>query len=720
MTSADPDARPRRRLRGSVGYRHDVDGLRGLAVGLVVVFHVWMGRVSGGVDVFLSLSGFFFLGSLLRTASDPAASLNPVPHLHRLVRRLYPVLVVTVAAVMLATVVLKPRTQWSTVFDQGLASVLYVQNWELAHTAQDYAAADESISPLQHLWSMSVQGQFYVIALAAVLGLAALWRLVVRRGSPKWLLAAVVAAGTAYSAWWAVRGHEIDQSWNYYDTVARLWELFVGGLVALLLSGVVLPWALRLVTTVAGLAMVVSCGFLFDGVAEFPGAAAWYPIGGALLVIVGGNLPAGRRPVWWKDPVHWLLALRPFRYLGEISYSLYLWHWPLLIFWLYVTGRHQATVPGGLVLVAVSLVLAALSERFVERPLRMPSRARGARTPAARARDAARPRLHRTPAQRRELVGAGALALAAAVAVVGTTGWWNLTSASRTAVPYVDAFSDPEHPGARAYLEDLPVPDGVAYLPSPVQIANDLPKTTTDKCIADFTSDDVVMCAYGDVRAERTVALVGGSHSEHWISALDEVGRHYGFRVVTLLKMGCPLTLDASVTDAGDKLYPSCRRWTPDALASLLGLHPDWVFTTATRPATDIGPDAAPRGYLDLWAALDQQNIGVLAMRDTPWLNDGRGPERAGDCLEAGGTPESCGMPRELAVSTVNPATLAAAGLDNVRLLDLTDGICGPDRCPVVVGNVVTHHDSHHLSATWARSASTELARQMGLATGWW
>ena len=719
VPTATVTARATRR-RGSIGYRHDVDGLRGLAVALVVVFHVWMGRVSGGVDVFLTLSGFFFLGSLLRTAVDPAASLDPRPHLRRLVRRLYPVLVVTVAATVAATMWLKPQPQWQSVFDQAVATVLYFQNWELAFTAQDYAAADQSISPLQHLWSMSVQGQFYLLSLVVVLGLTAVWRRLAGQRSPRRLLAAVVLAGTVASSWWAITGTRTNQAWNYYDTFSRLWELYVGGLVAMALTGVVLPWFLRLATTVAGLAMVVSCGFLIDGVTEFPGALAWYPIGGALLVLIGGNLPVGERPRPLRDPVHWLLALPVLRRLGDISYSLYLWHWPILVFWLYWSDQHHASAVAGSVIIAVSVVLALLSERWIERPLRMPSRARSARTPAALARDAAGGRPPRTPAQRRELIVAAVLATVAALTVVGSAGWWTLTSASRSAVPYIDAYQDPDHPGARALFEDLPVPDGVEFLPNPVQIGNDLPKSTTDGCISEFTDDDVIMCVYGDTSATRTVALVGGSHAEHWISGLDEVGRHYGFRVVTLLKMGCPLTLDASVSDNGEKLYPSCRRWTPEALAALAGLHPDWVFTTATRPATVIGPDVTPQQYLDLWQALREQGIGVLAIRDTPWLNKGRGPIRASDCLADGGTPVSCGMPRQVALSSVNPATLAAAGLDNVRLLDLNDGLCGPENCPVVVGNVVTHHDSHHLSATWVRSASTEMARQMGIATGWW
>src|SRR4051794_35481635 len=168
VTAGVPGTRASAADRKSGFYRHDLDGLRGVAIALVAVFHVWFGRVSGGVDVFLALSGFFFGGRLLRTALTPGASLWPAPEVTRLVRRLLPALVVVLAASAVLTILIQPETRWETFADQSLASLGYYQNWELANTASNYLRAGEAVSPLQHIWSMSVQGQFYLGFLALI------------------------------------------------------------------------------------------------------------------------------------------------------------------------------------------------------------------------------------------------------------------------------------------------------------------------------------------------------------------------------------------------------------------------------------------------------------------------------------------------------------------------------------------------------------------------
>ena len=230
--------------RTSGFYRHDLDGLRGVAILLVAVFHIWFGRVSGGVDVFLALSGFFFGGRLLRAALNPNASLSPAPEIMRLVRRLLPALIVVLAASTLLTILVQPETRWEAFADQSIASLGYYQNWELADTASNYLRAGEAVSPLQHIWSMSVQGQFYIAFLALIFGSAVLLR---RRHAQhsRTALIVLLSALTIASFVYAIIAHDTDQVTAYYNSFARGWELLLGALVGALVPNVRWPMWLR-------------------------------------------------------------------------------------------------------------------------------------------------------------------------------------------------------------------------------------------------------------------------------------------------------------------------------------------------------------------------------------------------------------------------------------------------------------------------------------------
>src|SRR5689334_8541515 len=354
--------------RASGFYRHDLDGLRGIAIALVAVFHVWFGRVSGGVDVFLELSGFLFGGRLLRAALTPTASLAPLPEVRRLVRRLLPALVVVLAASAVLTILVQPETRWETFADQSLASLGYYQNWELANTASDYLRAGEAVSPLQHIWSMSVQGQFYVSFLVLIAGLTYLFRRP-PGARLRTVFLGVLTALTVASFVYAIIAHQQDQAAAYYNSFARGWELLLGALVGALVTRVRWPMWLRTVLATVALGAVLSCGALIDGVHEFPGPWALVPVGAAMLMIlVGANLQ-GRRGGRLPLPNR-LLATRPLVELGTMAYALYLWHWPLLIFWLSYSGHKHAGFVEGAVLLLVSGVLAYLTNRLVEDPLR--------------------------------------------------------------------------------------------------------------------------------------------------------------------------------------------------------------------------------------------------------------------------------------------------------------------------------------------------------------
>ncbi|MGB8405202.1 MAG: acyltransferase family protein [Mycobacterium sp.] len=687
-------------------YRYDLDGLRGIAIALVAVFHVWFGRVSGGVDVFLALSGFFFGGKLLRTALTPESSLSPGPELRRLARRLLPALVVVLAAAAILTITIQPETRWETFADQSLASLFYFQNWELADTASNYLRAGEAVSPLQHIWSMSVQGQFYVAFLALIFGFAAVLRDKLGERLRFWFIV-LLSALTVASFVYAIYAHQADQVSAYYNSFARGWELLLGALIGAVVPSVRWPMWLRTVVSALALATIVSCGALIDGVREFPGPWALVPVGATMLFILSAanhteELPAPNR----------LLTRRPFMALGAISYSLYLWHWPLLIFWLAYTGDTKAGFLDGSAVLLVSGVLAWLTTHYVENPLRY--RVGAARVPITR------PPL-RTRLRRPTIVLGSFVTLLGVVLTATSFTWREHMTAERAKGKELLTLAPQDYPGARALLTPhLKVPV-LPFRPTVLEAHDDVPKTTADGCIADFDDLSIRNCEYGDTAAVRTIALAGGSHAEHWITALDMLGKHYHFKVVTYLKMGCPLSTETNPLVMGDnRPYPKCYEWNELVMPKLIASHPDYVFTTSTRPWNIKPGDVMPGTYIGIWQQLSSANIPILAMRDTPWLvRDGR-PFFPADCLASGGNAESCGIKRSEVLSEHNPTEDFVGQFPLLKTLDMSNAVCRPDICRAVEGNVLLYHDSHHLSATYMRTMVGELGRQMADRTGWW
>ncbi|UYP17434.1 acyltransferase [Rhodococcus sp. Z13] len=677
-----PGAKPARRA--------DLDGVRGLAIALVVVFHVWFGRVSGGVDVFLAMSGFFFVGTLLRTAESGAA-LDPVPVVRRVGRRLLPPLVLVLTVTVLATTVILPSTQWFRVADETGASLLFFQNWHLARSGSDYLAADPMVSPLQHLWSIAVQGQFYLAALVVVFAVAWLLR---RRSLPvRPVLAVLLAALTAASLTYATVS-EHPQSWLYYDSAARAWELTLGGLLACVVPWLRLPRWARIALGVAALAVLLSCGFLLDGNALFPGPWALVPVGAAMALIVAGAAPGDTTP---DTPTARVLSSRPLLRLGAIAYALYLWHWPILIGYLVVRQHPSAGLVGGLGVVVVSLLLAEASTRWLEEPLRRTEPPRSARTALVSA------------------VAVTAVALFAAANLWGV----HIDRASQALAHTAELPAD-LYPGAAVF--DPAVQADPQPIQPPLQVAHlDLPPATLDNCIAQHTNRSPLTCTYGDPLATRRMVLVGGSHSEHWLAALDALGIEHNFRLDTYLKVGCPLS-DPLAPLVEDSPTVECDTWSTAVLAELRADPPDYVFTTSTRTKDEgEGPgDFTPFWYVDLWQTLADHGIPVIAIRDNPWLFRDGVAYRAADCLAGGGTAESCGVPREEALDPVDPAIAASAHLPSVSLIDMSDLFCRQDLCRAVEGNILIYRDENHLTTTYVRTMTPELGERLGPLTGWW
>lgn len=684
-------------------YRYDLDGLRGIAIAFVVLFHVFVGRVSGGVDVFLLLSGYFFLGSQLRYAGREDASLNPWWPLWRTIRRLLPALLLVLGTTAVIALNFVPQLRRMEIVEQFTASLLYYQNWALVDQEADYNVASDVVSPLQHLWSMAVQGQFYLLAIILGLIVAATIK---RRKSLGWapktarqLAGPLLIVATIASFGYAWIMQSVNQPLNYYSTWSRLWELSLGAVLVLYAGKVKLaPW-LREVFTVVGLFMVLSTGIFFDGATQFPGPAALYPIGGAVLVILGGGQAAR------------FLATRFMRWLGDIAYPLYLWHWPLLIVLLVVFEQTEVGFFLGLVTVALSLLLADLTHRFVEKPLRQ----RGKRPASGenRVRTALQGLAAKWAPRGRAAAGVGLAAVM--VALLSVQGTWQ----ARLQEVDGEVLDSAQYPGAMA-LAGAPVVD-MPYKPSPELLGTMGSEIWGRDCISRFEHDPTELrfdvrgeeCIFGDPAADFEVYLTGGSHADHWIAALDALGKEHSFRIIPLVRQSCPTF--ASEQDGG-LFAEDCQQFNEQVIERLAEVQPDLVITTTTRPPIERGVarEELPTSYVTYWQFLADQQIPFLGLRDNPWKVDENGVELSIPlCVEDIGDIYDCGVSYDEFYLPEDPAAPFLDPQPNMKAVDTSPWFCIDGQCPAVIGNIFVYRDGNHLSNAYVSTLAPLLWEEM-------
>lgn len=696
---ASPTGLPERR------FRPELHGLRGLAILLVVLFHLFgQGRVSGGIDVFLAVSGFLFTGMLLREAAT-TGRIAPLPYLGRLARRLLPAMTIVVATITVLGLVVLPPGRHIALLREAAASVLYLENWELIVHQLEYGAAGASTSPFQHIWSLSVQGQFYL--LWPVLTVVTV--LVARRlgARPTRAMVVTALAVIAASAPFALHLHVSDQANAYLNTGARLWQLAVGALLALVGPNL-LPQRLRPLTGWVGLALIVSCGFLLDGGELFPGPWALWPVAGFVLVMLSEH------PARWG--VTRVLCLRPFAWIGDISYALYLWHWPLLILWLARSGHEQVGVLEAAVLLAVSVALAQLTLRLVERP----TAARLGSRPLAAA-----------------VTGATLMALVAAPVALGAVAMQRQVDeqlAAQTALtaPAVEdiALGTPrqplvlDNPGARVLDETSVVEatSGAPVVPDLTALSQDRPAFYKRSCSQPPDgdgSDEVLVCddpehPEGSPGWEEmpVVLITGGSHASQWAPAFHELARQHGWRVLIADKSGCQLTSNTGQYPRPRDHMPqrSCQRWNAGVVDVIDDLDPDLVFTIGTTSLGD--PESTSLGFIDQWRAIRERGVPVVVIRDNPRIR-----EPLAVCLAREEDEQACTTPRtggvDWGLAERSPFLTAEEEMPDVGYIDLTEDYCPDGACPPIIGNVVTYREHSHLSATYVRTLSHALSVQL-------
>lgn len=664
-------------------FRTDVEGLRAVAVGLVLVYHSGLPFLPGGfagVDVFFVISGFLITGQLVREI-EATGTVSLHRFYARRAKRLFPASATVLVATVAMVTALVPKTRWEEIGGDIVASSLYVANWRFASRSVDYLAEDSAPSPLLHFWSLAVEEQFYLVWPVLLLGLAGLIRW--RHASARPVMAAGLSLITVPSFLWSVHATDVERASAYFATTTRLWELGIGALVAV---GSVL-WT-RLPRTAsaaigwAGLAAILAGAMLHSTSTAWPGSAALVPTLGTAAVIIGG-FSAGR-----EGPVT-VLGRRPLRWIGGLSYSLYLWHWPIVVIGAAHLGGLTAT--RGTLLVLLSLIPAVLTYELVEQPLRRASSlSRSSRL---------------------------ALSFGANLTLMGVVSGALLVFAAMSAL----APASPADVKGAAVLGTGPEPlasaaarQPVSITPHPLKAPDDVPRLYADGCQVKHASNEIMTCEYGDTQSDRVVAVVGDSKIAQWLPSIIDIAAEEGWKVRTYTKSSCPWTSATVRHRTGP--YTACLEWGRKVYEELTGAGKPWlVITSGVRSAAIdqvSGRDSVElmvAGYKSYWGGLGEHGVPVIALSDSPH------PGMAVyECVSE--YPDD--YMRRCSFTKKDGAGSAAlkAAVERVSTsvyVDMNPWLCPTEMCPPVIGNVLVWRQGSHITATYAKTLTPILRRSL-------
>ena len=701
-------------------FRPDIEGLRAVAIGLVLLYHTgapWAGSGFMGVDVFFVLSGFLIttvlLGEIERTGRISLPNFWA-----RRARRLLPAAMLALVFAAAVTWTLLPITQRQTFGGDVVAAAGYVVNWELLARSVDYLAEDVGSSPVQHYWSLAVEEQFYVlwpILLAAVLW----WT---SRDAQLRERAILVAAGTVVGVSFAISvvSTAASPAASYFSTFSRLWEIGIGVVVAVLATRLRrLPVPLLRAAGWAGLALLIVGVLTLTTQTPWPGFAALLPTLGAAGLIVAGLAPGGL--------LQRALGVRPMVFVGGISYSLYLWHWPMLV------GARAAWGDIGLlgsgIVAAASVIPAWLSRRFVEDPIRYSAPMR-------------RPRIALPVGAVCSIVAAlaGVLTInsigpveAAFVPPVASAppgaaaGGSPASNAAASALPNGSPAptSATPHLGAAALLDPTSTIDWGTInsvdriTPNPFTATDDVPQAVTDGCQEPADSNNFHVCTYGIRDASRVLLLAGDSKAVQWAPAFDAVARAAGWRLEIVGKSACTFT-DALLVYQGAN-YDGCTRWNSELKQWLLANPPTVLVvnggaTSGIFQGSALTSDGLAAGYAHLWTDLSEAGIHPIVL-----LDNAGPPAPVYECVAEHPTALStCAFDFASAAAGSGAVAQAAAAAEvGLPVMDLRSWICPHlTVCPAVIGDVLVYRQGSHLTATYITTLAPMLSDALWTATG--
>lgn len=666
-------------------FRPDIEGLRAIAVIMVMLNHAGLPALGGGyvgVDVFFVLSGFLITSLLLRELGE-TGRVSIGRFYARRARRLLPAGTIVLLATVFASYQFVGISAGNRAAEDATWASVFVSNIRSIQQGTDYLGAQLPPSPVQHYWSLAVEEQFYVAWPFLIVAVAAIGRRIPIRTRLSIVLTVIVAS----SLLWSIHQTATDATTAYFSPFPRAFALAAGAFLA-----VAAPWLKRVrpgagaVLSWSGFAVIMIAALRFDATTPFPGYAVALPVLGTLVLVAGGNIAPG-------TGAENILRRQPFQWLGKLSYSLYLWHWPVLIIAAGWAGR-ELSVTENLLLYAPVVTLSMLTFVFVEDPVRVSSLL-GNRPPAVS-------------------IAFGAMLIAV---TIGVASWFVAANAR----PPDNALM-PETPPTDAVLGAVAEGEFVTTWPEqPPRIENE---AYSEACDVTRTESTSAACVHGDPDASRTAVIYGDSHAAMWIPAFDRIGAAANWRIVQLTKPGCPIANYPSYSQILGRENTECAEFREFVIDYIGTVEPDLVIMSSARRTATVSVEGEPSRDDATIARAWEPGLAATLDRIAPHTDEmvllgdmAYSNEPGIDCLTDHPTnPGACNTPYADAVHIEHNAVEARIAREHgATYVDIIPWFCTSTTCPAVIGNLTVRHEPLHVSENYAVWLSGALAEATGL-----
>jgi peptidoglycan/LPS O-acetylase OafA/YrhL len=640
----------------SRGYRADIQGLRAIAVLLVIAFHLDFSFFKGGyigVDVFYVISGYLISGLLFHELHT-VGSIDFATFYARRIRRILPLSVfVALCSLMIFAWFLSPIDLIELSKTTLLTSVFSSNIWFIIQAA-DYFGADTENNPLLHTWSLGVEEQFYFIW-PAMLALLPLFT----KSLIKWMWLVTLVSLVSLVAFLLLYSH--NQPLAFFSMPTRAWQFGFGALIYFVPMSDRFSRSGLVFIACFGIALIsIPALAIGPGFDNMPIWAIAPTIGACLLIWAGQD---GQEPIWRR-----ILSSAPLVFLGGLSYSLYLWHWPVIVLLkmnFEVFGLFEKSIA-----LIVTILLSMMSYKYVEKALRI------------------HPML---TSNSRSLVFGGALvALGVAVSVV--------------------TYTYAKHAQSGPGYQQIGAAEFAGH--------------TVQKCRTNLEDIELIECTFGDLNSDITIVVMGDSKAQQWVPILDDIGKKNNWKITTLLKSGCPLAyINVHLNRLGRPFY-ECETWRNLAIAKVLQLEPDVVFVTnwsgydvaeakVKRAAT---LDDWQNGYSKFVDKITSIEMELIFLRDNPQLPKNV-PKCLSNAISSGVLLESmCKFPLSDVMtgeSTFQAMKTVVSENVHSHIVDLSAHYCSDGMCPSYSKNIVRFIDKHHITRLFAKELSPFLEEEL-------